>query len=120
MATVTPPRPAFNRPEMDRRVRHPLQALRGFIRTYVTLEGAAVALIYLALWFWIGLLLDYGNFRLFAFDWVQELNQGLSPGTATVVRALLLAGLAAGLLAVVATKVVLRLFREFRDAALAL
>jgi hypothetical protein len=105
---------------MDRRVRHPLHALRGYIRTYVTLEGAAVALIYLAVWFWVGLLLDYGTFWLFAFDWVQELNQNLPASTALAVRGILLGGLAAGLLAVVATKVFVRLFREFRDASLAL
>src|SRR5690348_15205111 len=115
MATVTRP---FDRPALDRRVRHPLQALRGYIRTYVVLEGAAVAVIYLALWFWIGLLLDYGTFRLFAFDWIQELNQNLPESTATTVRIVLLVALVAGLLAVVATKVLLRLFREFRDAAL--
>src|ERR1700757_4919656 len=79
MATVTT-RP-FDRPALDRRVRHPLQALRGYIRTYVLLEGAAVAVIYLALWFWIGLLLDYGTFWLFAFDWIQELNQNLPEST---------------------------------------
>ena len=118
MATVTT-RP-FDRPALDRRVRHPLQALRGYIRTYVSLEGAAVALIYMALWFWIGLLLDYGTFRLFAFDWIQELNQNVPESTATIVRVVLLGILGAGLLAVVAAKVFLRLFREFRDAPLAL
>src|SRR4029077_6826564 len=117
MATATK---HFDRPEMDRRVRHPLQALRGYIRTYVALEGAAVALIYLALWFWIGLLLDYGPFKVFAFDWIQELNQNLPASTATTVRVVLLAGLGAGLLGVVAAKVFLRLFREFRDDAVAL
>jgi len=110
----------FDRPEMNRRVRHPLQALRGYIRAYVALEGAAVALIYLALWFWISLLFDYGTFGLFAFDWIQELNQNLPASTSATLRVALLAGLSAGLLAVVAVKVFLRLFREFRDPALAL
>jgi hypothetical protein len=118
MATATP-RP-IDRPALDRRVRHPLQALRGYIRTYVVLEGAAIALIYLALWFWIGVLLDYGTFKLFAFDWIQELNQNLPTSTATIVRGVLLAILLVGLLAVVAAMVFLRFFREFRDAALAL
>ena len=49
MATVTSPRRTIDRTDTDRRVRHPLQALRrGYIRRYVTLEGAAVAVIYLA------------------------------------------------------------------------
>src|SRR5207248_206165 len=120
MATVSPPTlPAANRPEADRRVRHPLQKLRGYIRTYVTLEGAAVALLFLALWFWIGLVLDYGCFRLFAFDWTYELNE--ATGTAAgVLRVFILVVLVGALLALVATKILLRLFREFRDTALAL
>src|SRR5256885_1710255 len=100
MATATT-KPLFDRSTMDRRVRHPLQALRGYIRTYVLLEGLAVALLYLALWFWIGLLLDYGTFWLLSFDWVQELNLAVPPTTALVVRVILLAGLTVGLLAVV-------------------
>jgi hypothetical protein len=119
MATVLPYRP-FDRAAADRRVRHPLQSLRGRIRTYVCLEGAAIALIYLALWFWSGLLLDYGSFYLFAFDWVQELNAAMSPNPALVFRAVLLAALLLGLVTVVALKIVRRLLREFSDAALAL
>jgi hypothetical protein len=119
MATVIPRLP-FDRAATDRRVRHPLHSLRGYIRTYVVLEGAAVAFLYLALWFWIGLALDYGPFRLFAFDWVQELNAAVDPGTAFLVRAVLLGALVLGLVAVVAFKVVTRLLREFSDPALAL
>jgi hypothetical protein len=119
MATVLPYRP-FDRVAADRRVRHPLQSLRGRIRTYVSLEGAAVALIYLALWFWIGLALDYGPFKLFAFDWVQELNIALDSTTALVFRAVLLGALLIGLVTLVAFKIVRRLLREFSDAALAL
>src|SRR5207302_88746 len=68
--------------------------------------------LYLALWFWIGLFLDYGFFKLFTWDWVQILPWGFRAGVLVV--------LVAGLLAAVATKVVTRLFKEFRDAALAL
>ena len=49
MASVSPPREKFDAAETDRRVRHPLQALRGHIRRYVLLEGLAVAVIYLAI-----------------------------------------------------------------------
>jgi hypothetical protein len=123
MATATPTRPTFNRAETDRRVRHPLQALRGYIRMYVLIEGGLIALIYLALWFWIGLALDYGSFKLFGgWDWIQEL-QGITEESQTtdlVVRGVLLGILVAGLLAVVTVKVLLRLMREFRDSALAL
>src|SRR6266849_5996811 len=101
MATATPPAFKFTQAESRQRVLHPLERLRGYIRTYVSLEGAAVLLLYLALWFWIGVALDYGFFKLFTVDWVQELPWGL--------RAATLALLIAGLLAVVAVKVILRL-----------
>ncbi len=120
MATATPPRPTWSRAETDQRVRHPLHRLRGYIRTYVTLEGAAVFLIYLALWFWIGLALDYGVFKLFAYDWVQEMPRMVGGDTAWLIRVSVLVILLAGLLALVATKVILRLVREFRDRSLAL
>ncbi len=121
MATVTTPPPKIlNRSDADLRVRHPLQKLRGYIRTYVTLEGAAVALLFLALWFWIGLALDYGAFRLFAFDWTYELNEATGGGTANVLRVAILVVLVGALLALVVTKILLRLLREFRDTALAL
>lgn len=106
MATV------LSREEAQRRVASPLQQLSGYIRLYVTAEGLAVLLIYLALWFWIGLLLDYGLFKVFGVDWVQILPRGFRGGV--------LALLSAGLLAVVAVKVLLRLLREFSPPALAL
>src|SRR5712692_3630199 len=112
MATVTPRPPVRSREESQRRVASPLERLRGAIRLYVTAEGAAVFLLYLALWFWIGLLLDYVFFKVTGIDWVQVLSHGFRLG--------LLLVLLAGLLAVVAVKVVLRLVREFREAALAL
>src|SRR5271169_5424041 len=120
MATVSPPHKPVNRVDADQRVRHPLQKLRGYIRTYVTLEGVAIALLFMALWFWIGLLLDYGSFRLFAFDWTYELADSTGAGTANVLRVFILVVLLGALLALVATKIFFRLFREFRDAALAL
>ena len=67
MATVTQPKPV-NRGDTQRRVRHPLDALRGYIRFYVSLEGLLVAILYLAIWFWVALGIDYGCFKLFAFD----------------------------------------------------
>src|ERR1051325_4527146 len=93
MATVSaPPRRAFDRVDTQRRVRHPLQALRKYIRLYVVLEGLLVAFVYLALWFWIGLALDYGLFLIpgLSFDWVQELNNAFDPTGAFVFRAVLL------------------------------
>jgi hypothetical protein len=123
MATATPVRTGWNRAEADRRVRHPLDTLRGYIRWYVILEGAAIALIYLALLFWGGLLFDYGLFKATGgFDWIQELQGVAQEGQSAdlIVRGVILGMAVAGLLAVVALKVFFRLFREFRDPALAL
>ena len=127
MATVSESRRPFDAAATDRRVRHPLQALRGHIRRYVLLEGLGVAVIYLAACFWVGLALDYGLFRLFAVDWVQELQQlsvdpvtGAQGNLDTVIRTLLLCCFVAGLVIVVIWKVVLRVTREFSDPALAL
>lgn len=111
MATVVPPT-AREREDARRRVRSPLERLRGTIRRYVSLEGATVLGLYLSLWFWIGLLLDYGLFRLFTFDWVQSTPRSF--------RATVLIAIVAGLLAAVVLSVFARLFREFRDSALAL
>src|SRR5436309_325779 len=80
MATVDLP------PDLDRhqppteRLREPLGRLRRSIRLYVLAEGLGLIVLYLALWFWFGLLLDYGVFRVFTIDWVQELPHGLRAG----------------------------------------
>src|SRR5262245_28446775 len=112
MATAPPTTPNWDRQATQDRVRHPLQRLRGYIRSYVGLEGAAVLGLYLALWFWLGLALDYGVFKLAGLDWVHVLSWEFRAGVLTV--------LVAGLLAVVAVKVLLRFFRTFREPALAL
>jgi hypothetical protein len=121
MATVTPAaKPALNRAETSRTIRHPLQALKSYIRFYVSAEGSVFLVLFLSLWFWIGLLLDYGVFKAFAWDWVQELNYRFSSTTVTLFRVVVFGLLVSAGLALVATKVILRLMREFRDAALAL
>ncbi len=112
MATATTTPQSWNRDDSQQRVRHPLQRLRGYIRSYVSAEGLAVVGLYLALCFWIGLLLDYGFFKAFGVDWVQELPWGF--------RAVVLCGLVAGLLVLLVFKMIGRLLREFRDSSLAL
>ena len=74
MATVTHPVSADIREDSRGRVTHPLERLRGYIRLYVAAEGIAVLLLSLALVFWLGLLVDYGVFKAFGLDWVQELG----------------------------------------------
>src|SRR5579864_5270318 len=104
MASVTTPRSKYEHDENQRRVRHPLQLLRKYIRTYVALEGTALVLLFLAGWFWIGLALDYGAFRLFAFDWVQELRDiSPQPESATWIRLIVLLALVAVALGLVLT-----------------
>jgi hypothetical protein len=121
MATVPPPVRPRNLAEAHEKVRSPLAQLRGTIRTYVSLEGAAVVGLYLAVWFWVGLLLDYGIFRLSTLidpsllrpiDWVQILPAWLRAG--------ILGVLTLGLVLVFSLTVFTRLFREFADASLAL
>ena len=66
----------------------------------------------LALWFWIGMLLDFGVFKLFHFDWVQEAPRGL--------RSAVLIAVVAVVAGIVVFKVVRRFLVEFSPAALAL
>src|SRR3954447_11998574 len=101
MATVTVRNAGADR----QRVRHSLERLRGYIRSYVALEGLLFVGLFAALWFWIGLALDYGPFRLFAFDWVQELGWGVRLGLFLAVLGLLLVLLAG--------RVAARLLHEF-------
>lgn len=108
MATVS----QINRDESQRRVASPLQQLRGFIRLYSFAEGIAVVLLYLTLWFWIGLVLDFGMFKAFGLDWVQILPRDI--------RIVILCAILAGLAAVVTLRLIVRLVREFREPALAL
>src|SRR5512132_924729 len=110
MATVLDP---VRAPE---RIRHPLHAVRAKIRKYVLLEGAALAVIFLALWFWIGLAIDWGVFAIFSYDWVQELQHlDESKSAAFYVRLVLLLGLLGFLGALLVNKMVMRLTREFSD-----
>jgi hypothetical protein len=118
MATVTTPRSTLNIAEAHRRVRHPLQSLRVYIRSYVTIEGTLLLFLYLACCFWAGLAFDYGFFKLAGLlhlrwiDWVELLPWGF--------RTMMLCFFVAGMLAVVGFKVVSRFFREFSNGALAL
>jgi hypothetical protein len=112
MASVVTPTRSLNLIEAQQQVRSPLHRLRGYIRTYVLLEGAAVVGIFVAMWFWIGVVLDYGVFKVTGLDWAQFLPWG--------VRAGLLGLVVLALLGTAGWVVLTRLFREFSDAALAL
>jgi hypothetical protein len=121
MATANVPVPAFNRAEADRRVRHPLHAIRGWIRRYVLIEGLALAVLYVAACFWLWLLFDYGSWKLLAFDWLfwfTELAEGSGP--TVVLRGALLLLVGGGLAVLIALKLIRRFFKEFSDGGVAL
>src|SRR5262245_29401463 len=97
---------------VDPKIAHPLGRLRGIIRRYVTIEGVLALLLFLAAWFWLAMLIDYGVFKLFAFDWALDAPKAL--------RAVALILAVGALLALLVTKIVMRLTRDFSDSSLAL
>ena len=68
MATVTTKERPFNHEEMQRKVRNPLHLVRKYIRRYIILEGVALTILFASIFFWIGLAIDYGLYKL-DFDW---------------------------------------------------
>jgi hypothetical protein len=111
--TTTTPRYAPADPRLiDAKIAHPLGKLRGIIRRYVAIEGLLAIALFLATWFWLAMLLDYGVFKLFAFDWALDAPKAFR------IFALVLA--VAGLIALVVTKMVMRLTRDFSNSSLAL
>ncbi|OWK44311.1 hypothetical protein [Fimbriiglobus ruber] len=96
----------------DPRVLHPLDQLRGTIRRFVLLDGLLAAGLLLVVWFWAGLVFDFGLFRLTGFDWVQD-----APAALRAVALVVMLGL---LVLVVVTRVLTRVRREFSYPSLAL
>ncbi len=118
MATTTP---ELKWQETDRRVRHPLQAVRVYIRAYVLLEGLVSALLFAAVAIWAGLLVDWGLFWLFSFDWMLELEyltNGRNSGM--IVRVTILLVFVGWLLYIAVRKMAMRLVGEFSDRSMAL
>jgi hypothetical protein len=113
MATATDspttPKPT---PQDDRVVYHPLDQLRGIIRRYVVIEGILSVLLFLVAWFTVVLAVDFGLFKAFTWDWVQDSAMWLR-GLGLAVALLLL-------VAIVAFRIVRRLMTEFSYPALAL
>src|SRR4051812_16828048 len=109
MATVPSTHPARVTAEQTQRIYSPLHKLRGIIRRYIAWDSLALAVILLAAWFWAGLILDYGVFKLTGVDWVQVL-----PWT---MRLIILLAVAGGI--VIAVLLALqRLARELSPQAL--
>ncbi len=107
MATETTRKPAH-----DDRVYHPLDQLRGVIRRYVVIEGMLSLLLFLIAWFTLALVLDYGVFKAFHWDWAQH--------AAWWLRAVGLGLALGGFLFVLLFRIVGRITTEFSYPALAL
>ena len=113
MATVQEPRTKWDPlAERDPQVYHPLDRLRGVIRRYVVIEGILSAILFVALWFAIGLILDFGLFKMLGWDWAQD--------GARWVRGLALAVALTLFVAILVFRIVRRLTTEFSYASLAL
>lgn len=109
MATGTPIK---NFEFVDPKIAHPLGKLRGYIRSYVTLDSVLTTILFLAFWFWAAVVIDYGVFRVFTFDWVEDAPRTL--------RSIALVVAIAFIIALVVTQLVLRLTRELTMPSLAL
>ena len=96
----------------DPRVYNPLDRLSGTIRRYVVVEGLLLIAIFLATWFALALVLDYGVFKVFSFDWVQEGARGFR--VAALIAAVTL------LIALIVIRIGKRLTTELTYPALAL
>jgi hypothetical protein len=69
---ATAERPTTRTSEADAQVYHPLDRLRGIIRRYIVIEGAISVCLFVAMWFALGLILDYGLFKVTGWDWVLD------------------------------------------------
>lgn len=108
MSTATPNR---NIAQDQARISSPLERLRKFIRTYVTLEGLGLGLLFLCVWFWVGLAFDWGLFKLLGVDLVQQLPWAF--------RAVVLVGLSGLLVTVLLITILFRLLVQFSDKTMA-
>ena len=110
MTTATTPAPR-SAPD-DSPIYHPLDRLRGTIRKFVIVDGLLTAALFLLVWFWVGLAVDFGVFKLTGFDWVQD--------APTWLRVAGLLAAVAVVAVIVALRVAVRLRTEFSYPSLAL
>jgi hypothetical protein len=107
--TATVDRPAV---APARELTHPLQTLKGIIRRFVAYDVLLFVALYLSVWFWAGVGVDYGLFKGFGLDVAQQLTPWIRVGI-TVALLLTLVGL-------VVWRVTVLLNKEFSLSALAL
>jgi hypothetical protein len=63
-------------PRLDATIASPLDQVRGTIRQYMLADAAVTAAVVVVLWFWLGLALDFGLFKLTGFDWALDAPRG--------------------------------------------
>lgn len=63
-------------PRLDAKIANPLDQVRGTIRQYMLADAAVTLAVVVALWFWLGLALDFGLFKLAGFDWALDAPRG--------------------------------------------
>ena len=61
---------------LDAKIANPLDQIRGTIRQYILADAAVTVAVVAVLWFWIGLALDFGLFKVAGFDWVLDAPRG--------------------------------------------
>ncbi|MFL5342228.1 MAG: hypothetical protein ACJ8F7_18940 [Gemmataceae bacterium] len=105
------PAPTRVSPQDREKIYSPLHSLRGTIRRYVVLEALGTLVVFLSLWFWLGLGFDYFTFRLTGIDFVQVLPKWF--------RAFVLIVIVAAFAVLMVFKLK-RLLAQFRPEALAL
>lgn len=107
-------RPVDRRPVVapDRDLTHPLQRLKGAIRRFVAYDVMLFVGLYLSVWFWLGVGIDYGLFKAFGVDIAQQLTPAIRIGATIVVGVTLVA--------LVIWRVTVLMNKEFSLSALAL
>ncbi len=113
MAIAQQSRPKSSRQaERDPQVYHPLDQLRGIIRRYVIIEGVLSAILFVAVWFTLGMVFDFGLFKISGWDWAID--------GARWVRGLALFGAVSLFAFYLVYRIARRLTTEFSYPALAL
>jgi hypothetical protein len=108
----------------DERIVSPLAKLNSALRTYVIIEGVLIAGLFLAAYFWIGLLLDYGVFKLTGAEWVRSVFKNTTidwvQWLPAIVRRIILAGVGVTFVGLLLWHIAYRLMSTFSDESLAL
>lgn len=91
MATYTPARAARPRVAPSRDLTHPLDRLKGIIRRFVAYDVALFVGLFLTLWFWVGVGVDYGLFKATGLDVARDLTPAVRIGAALVLLVTLVA-----------------------------